>query len=148
MTIINIRQVSLPDGKGGPQRPKMTGKQLTERDCREWKFLAINPHDRHTWRSDVRPAMHAASQLPGRGTMMWMLPLYLHVNQKSDDDDDVGCPYVRLSVLHPSVHIFRFRMITWVNVNWIFTKLCVCIDLVEVWFGIANGQIPSSFNRV
>ena len=28
--------------------------------------------------------MPAASQLPG---MMWMLPLYLHVNQKSDDDD-------------------------------------------------------------
>ena len=22
------------------------------------------------------------------GPLMWMLPLYLHVNQKSDDDDD------------------------------------------------------------
>ena len=32
--------------------------------------------------------MRAASQLPGRGSLMWMLPLYLHVNQKSDDDDD------------------------------------------------------------
>ena len=28
---------------------------------------AINPHDRHTWRSVVRSAMHAAIQLPGRG---------------------------------------------------------------------------------
>ena len=37
------------DGKRGPERPKMTWKQLTERDCRE-------------------------------------LPLYLHVNQKSDYD--------------------------------------------------------------
>ena len=51
--------------------------------------LAINHHDRHTWRSGVRSAMCAASQLPGRGPLMWRLPLYLHVNQKSDDDDDV-----------------------------------------------------------
>ena len=34
------------DGKHGPRRPKMTWKQLTERDCREWKLSAINPHDR------------------------------------------------------------------------------------------------------
>ena len=45
----------------------MTWKQLTERDCREWKLSAINPHDRHTWRSGVRSAMRAASQLCGRG---------------------------------------------------------------------------------
>ena len=55
------------DWKRGPGRPKMTWKQLTERDCREWKLLAFNPHDRHTWRSDVRSAMRAASQLLGRG---------------------------------------------------------------------------------
>ena len=54
------------DGKRGPGRPKMTWKQLTDRDCREWKVSAIDPHDRHTWRSGVRSAMHAASQLPGR----------------------------------------------------------------------------------
>ena len=48
------------DGKLGPGRPKMTWKQLTERDCREWKLSAINPHDRHTWRSGVRSAMRAA----------------------------------------------------------------------------------------
>ena len=34
------------EGKHGPGRPKMTWKQLTERDCREWKLSAINPHDR------------------------------------------------------------------------------------------------------
>ena len=72
------------DGKGGLGRPKMTWKQLTERDWREWKLSAINPHDRRTWRSGVRSAMRAASQLSGRGPTMWMLPLYLHVNQKSD----------------------------------------------------------------
>ena len=54
------------DGKHGPGSPKMTWKQLTERDCREWKLLAIDPHDIHTWRSGVRSAMCAASQLPGR----------------------------------------------------------------------------------
>ena len=44
------------DGKRGPGRPKMTWKQLTERDRREWK-LSVG----------VRSAMRAASQLPGRG---------------------------------------------------------------------------------
>ena len=52
------------DGNCGPGRPSLTWKQLTERDYREWKLSAINPHDRHTWRSGVRSAMHAASQLP------------------------------------------------------------------------------------
>ena len=28
---------------------------------------------------------------------------------------------------------------------WIFTKLGMCIDIVDIWFGIANGQIPSNF---
>ena len=66
----------------------MTWKQLTERDCREWKLSAIDPHDRDTWRFGVRSAMLAASQLPGRGPLLWILSLYLHVRQKSDDDDD------------------------------------------------------------
>ena len=48
------------DGKHEPW------KQLTERDCREWKLSAIEPHDRDTWRSGVRSAMRAASQLPGK----------------------------------------------------------------------------------
>ena len=28
----------------------------------------------------------------------------------------------------------------------IFTKLGVCIDIVEIWFGIADGQISSYFD--
>ena len=55
------------DGTQGLERPKMTWQLLTERDCREWKLWAIDPHDRHTWRSCMRSTMHAASQLPGRG---------------------------------------------------------------------------------
>ena len=58
--------------------------------CRDWKLSAINPLI-HTWRSGVRSAMGAASQLRGRGLggcpLMWMLALYLHINKKSDDDD-------------------------------------------------------------
>ena len=54
----------------------MTWKQLTERDCREWKLSAIDPHDRNTWRSGVRSARGAASQLPGRGpTVMDIAPV-------------------------------------------------------------------------
>ena len=45
----------------------MTWEQLKERECRDWKLLAINPHDRNIWRSGVRSAMHAASQLSGMG---------------------------------------------------------------------------------
>ena len=64
------------NGKRGPRRPKMTWKQLTERDGREWKLSAINPHDRDIWRSGVRSAMRAASQLPGRGpTVVDMAPI-------------------------------------------------------------------------
>ena len=55
------------DGKCGPGRLKMTLKQLTEKNCREWKLLAIDPHDRHIWRSGVRSAMRAESQLSLRG---------------------------------------------------------------------------------
>ena len=66
------------DGSG-PGKPKMTWKQLTERDCREWKVLAINPHDRHTWRSGVRSAMRAASHLSGRGpTDVDVAPVHVH----------------------------------------------------------------------
>ena len=32
--------------------------------------------------------------------------------------------------------------------EWIFTKLGMCIDIVEVWLGIANGQISSIFDTV
>ena len=64
------------NGKHGPGRPKMTWKQLTERDRRKWKLSVINPHDRDTWRSGVGSAMHAASQLPGRGpTVVNMAPV-------------------------------------------------------------------------
>ena len=30
----------------------------------------------------------------------------------------------------------------------IFTKLAICIDIKDIWFGIANGQISSNFYGV
>ena len=36
----------------------------------------------------MRSAMRAASQLPGRGPTAVDFTLNLHVNQKSDEDDD------------------------------------------------------------
>ena len=54
------------DGRqGGPSYK--TCKKLTERDCREWKLTTVDPQERSTWRSGVRSAMRAASQLPGKG---------------------------------------------------------------------------------
>ena len=32
--------------------------------------------------------------------------------------------------------------------QWIFTKLAMCIDIVELYFENANGQISSMFDRV
>ena len=32
--------------------------------------------------------------------------------------------------------------------QWIFTKLSMCIDIVEIWFRIANRQISSNFEGV
>ena len=60
----------------------------------------------------MRSAIRAASQLPGMGLLMWMLPMYLHVNKKSDDDDDDDVPsnsvcsvcFVVPSVLYFSNH--------------------------------------------
>ena len=38
-----------------------------EKDCHEWKLTTVGPQERSTWRSGVRSAMRAESQLPRRG---------------------------------------------------------------------------------
>ena len=55
---------------------------------------------------------------------------------------------VRLSV---SLLYFRLSVFSVPDNNlskcqWIFTKLGMCIGIVEVWFRIANGQILSIFD--
>ena len=54
-------------GGGGAGRPKITWKKLTEKDCHELKLTTVDPQERSIWRSGVRSAMRAASQLPGKG---------------------------------------------------------------------------------
>ena len=55
------------EGRRGAGMPKLTWKKLTEKDCHEWKLTTVDPQERSTWRSGVRSAMRAASQLPGKG---------------------------------------------------------------------------------
>ena len=59
--------IQIEGKRGGAGRSKLTWKKLTEKDCREWKLTTVDPQERSTWRSGVRSAMLAASQLPGKG---------------------------------------------------------------------------------
>ena len=43
----------------------MTWRTLTGKDCREGKLNEVDPSDRDVWRSNVKSAIRAASQLPG-----------------------------------------------------------------------------------
>ena len=53
------------EGKRGHGRPKLTWREIAERDRKQWNLLAVDPHNKDEWRSEVRQAMRAASQLPG-----------------------------------------------------------------------------------
>ena len=57
------------------------------------------------------------------------------------------CPSVCLSVVYPSIR-FSFLVDNLSKHQWIFTNLGMCIDIVEIWFHIANGQISSNFYGV
>ena len=46
------------------------------------------------------------------------------------------------SVVRPSVFLFPDNNLSR-KYQWIFTKLVVCFVIVEIWFGMANGQISS-----
>ena len=45
-------------------------------------------------------------------------------------------------------HIFSFPNDNLSVHQWIFTKLGMCIDTVDIWLVIANGQISSYFDEV
>ena len=53
----------------------------------------------------------------------------------------VICVSVHLSVIHLSMFLFLDDNLS--KYYSIFTKLGMCIDIVEIWIGIANGQISS-----
>ena len=53
----------------------------------------------------------------------------------------------RPSVSRMSVH-FSFPDDDLSKLQCIFTNLDMCIDIVDIWFGITNGQISSNFYGV
>ena len=55
------------DGRWGAGRPKLARKKLTEKDSCKWKLTTVDSQERSSWRSGVRSAMRAVSQLPGKG---------------------------------------------------------------------------------
>ena len=56
----------------------------------------------------MRSAMHQqASYLKGV-PLMWMLPLFLHVNQKSDDDDEQHHWHMVKMLNHNALHNIAF----------------------------------------
>ena len=57
------------------------------------------------------------------------------------------CPSVSRTSIRLSIR-FSFPDDNLSKHQWIFTKLGMCIDIVEIWFEIANGQILSDFDRV
>ena len=54
---------------------------------------------------------------------------------------------IRPSSVPPSIR-FSFPDDNLSKHQWIFIKLGMNIDIVEIWFGIANGQISSNFYGV
>ena len=76
------------NGKRGPGRAQDDLEAADREDRREWKLSAIDPHDRDTWRSGVRICHACSKPVAWKGAHCCGYgPLYLHVNQKSDDDD-------------------------------------------------------------
>ena len=63
----------------------------------------------------------------------------------------VGRPYVCPSVSRTSVHpsiCFSFPDEDLSKHHWIFTKLGMCIDIMEIWFGIDNGKFHQIFKEL
>ena len=58
------------------------------------------------------------------------------------------CPSVCPSIHRQSVRlsVFHIRMRNLSKHQWIFTKLGMCIDIMEIWFGIAKGQILTALS--
>ena len=52
--------------------------------------------------------------------------------------------FVRPYVCLPSV--FSFPDVNWSKCRLISTKFVMCIDIIEIWFEMANGQISSIFD--
>ena len=59
-------------------------------------------------------------------------------------------PFIRPFVVHPFVvrpSIFLFPDDNLRKCQWIFTNLGICIDILEIWLRIPNGQISLVFDK-
>ena len=54
---------------------------------------------------------------------------------------------VRLSIVHPYVR-FLFPDDNLSKHQWIFTKLGICIDIMEIWYGIVLGKFRLIFTEL
>ena len=57
------------------------------------------------------------------------------------------CQFLTEQSAH-DMSVFSFPDNKFNKYRWIFMKLGMCLDVVQIWFGIANGQISSIFDRV
>ena len=89
-----------------------------------------------------QPCVQQASYLKG-GPLMWMLPLYLHVNQKSDYDDDDGSLSVNsiqyLSLKTEEVYLIK---LWYVNVK-IFQQQTVQSLNSLIWLYLGKYSSPN-----
>ena len=97
-SVWHIRDTLLESmGQGGPRwlgSSWLTG--IAESGSSQLSTLMIETPGDLVW--DL-PCVQQASYLEG-GPLFWILPLYLHINKKSDDDDDDWDQYVYSCTLH------------------------------------------------
>ena len=57
------------------------------------------------------------------------------------------CPFVRTCVVRPSVYN-SFPDDNLSKHQWILTELGLCVDIIEIWFAITNGQNLSNLTEL
>ena len=104
-------------------------------NCKYWES---NVFENLSWDSKVRTAKTTSFYTPPLtcGRVLWF-----HVGHPWVCSS-VSCTSGRQSIriLFPDDILNKHQ--------WIFTKLGVCIDIAEIWFGIANGHFSSNFDGV
>ena len=94
---------------------------------------ALSPHDRHTWRSGVRSAMSAASQLPGRVVKI----VGRYVNGQDISSIGVLIPCARGFVSPATPCLFGTMIRVRGFVGWLSLLICKCYE-TDFSFGTAK----------
>ena len=81
------------------------------------------------------PCVQQASYLEG-GQLMWMLPLYLHVSQKSDYDDMIYTisTIIKCGIWQPVKNSLSLSFLNWIKTEMIF-------------YGISEFMLPTLIQR-